>query len=149
MADSLTALEAQLVARLQSRLPQTGAGKVHVLTAAELANLSESTQPSPAVHIVYQGYAVAESRPDARASRLTQTWLAVIAVRNLASGKTGSAARADAGQLAGTVAAALIGWTPAPAMRPLQLATPPAAGYSAGYMYLPIAVTTDVLVQQE
>ncbi len=148
MAESLTAIEPQLVERLQSRLPQTGAGKVHVLTAADLANLSESTQPSPAVHIIYQGYAVAETRPDNKAARLTQTWLAVVAVRNLASGKTGAAARADAGQLAATVAAALTGWMPPGAMRPLQLATPPAAGYSAGYMYLPLAFTTDVLVQQ-
>ncbi|CQR43720.1 conserved hypothetical protein [Thiomonas sp. CB3] len=149
MAESLTAIEPQLVARLQSRLPQTGAGKVHVLTAAELANLSESTQPSPAVHIVLSGMTVAESRPDGKAARLTQTWLAVIAVRNLASGKTGAAARADAGQLAGTVAAALTGWQPLSARKPLQLVTPPGAGYSAGYMYLPIAVATDVLVQQE
>lgn len=149
MAASLTAIELELVARLRARLPQTGAARVAVLTAAELANLTESSQPAPAVHVVYQGHSVAETRPDGRAARLAQTWLVVVAVRNLATGKTGAGARADAGQLAGTVAAALIGWQPASAMRPLQLATPPAAGYNAGYMYLPLAVSTDVLVQQE
>ena len=145
---SLTALEGDIVARLRARLPQTGADRVHVLTAAELANITEGSQPSPAVHVVLQSWSVAETRPDGRAARLQQTWLAVVAVRNLRDAKTGSAARADAGALAATVASSLMGWQPDSAAAPLQLATPPGAGYAAGYMYLPVAVSAPVVLQQ-
>lgn len=146
--DNLTALEAEIVSRLRARLPQTGPGRVHVLTAADLANITEGSQPSPAVHVVLQGFSVAETRPDGRAARLLQTWLAVVAVRNLRDAKTGSAARADAGALAATVASSLMGWQPDAAAAPLQLTTPPGAGYAAGYLYLPIAVAAPVVLQQ-
>lgn len=145
---SLTALEPLIVQRLRARLPQSGPGKVEVLTAADLANIAEGSQPSPAVHVVLQGVSVAETRGDGRAARLRQTWLAVVAVRNLRDAKTGSAARADAGAIAAVVAGALMGWQPEGAAAPLQLVTPPGAGYSAGYMYLPLAFSADVVVQQ-
>lgn len=146
--DSLTGLEAPLVERLKSRLPQTGADRVQVLTAAELANITEGQQPSPAVHVVLHGFGAPNNRADGRVASIPQTWLAVVAVRNLRDGKTGSAARADAGRIAATVASALMGWKPDGAAFPLQLAPPPAAGYGAGFMYLPIAVTAEVVVQQ-
>ena len=146
---SLTALEPLIVERLRSRLPQSGPDRVQVLTAADLANLTEASVPSPSVHVVLQRPGtVAESRGDGRVARLAQTWLAVVAVRNLRDGKSGSAARADAGVLAATVATALMGWQPEGAAAPLQLVTPPDAGYSAGYMYLPVAVSASVVLQQ-
>ena len=145
---SLTALEPAIVERLRARLPQVGADRVQVLTAADLANIAEGSQPSPAVHVVLQSWSVGESRGDGKAVRLVQTWLAVVAVRNLRDGKTGAAARADAGALAATVASSLMGWQPDGAAGPLQLVTPPGAGYAAGYMYLPIAVAAPVVLQQ-
>lgn len=145
---SLTALEPAIVERLRERLPQTGPDRVHVLTASDLANITEGSQPSPAVHVVLQSWSVAESRGDGRAARLLQTWLAVVAVRNLRDGKSGSQARADAGALASIVATSLMGWQPDGAAAPLQLVTPPGAGYAAGYMYLPLAVAAQVVLQQ-
>lgn len=146
--DSLTALEAPIVDRLKARLPQTGSDRVQVLTAADLANITEGQQPSPAVHVVLHSFGAPSNRADGCVAKLPQTWLAVVAVRNLRDGKTGSAARADAGRIAATVTSALMGWRPDGASAPFMLAPPPAAGYGGGFMYLPIALTAEVVVQQ-
>ncbi len=139
---SFLALESALVERLKARLP-AGA---HVLTRADLASVTEGSQPTPAVHVVYQGYRVAESRPDGRAARLQQTWLVIVAVRNVRDAAAGSAARGDAGSLADAVIAALMGWKPAGVNKPLKLVNAPASGYRAGHLYLPLAfeLETDV-----
>ncbi|MEW6446327.1 MAG: DUF1834 domain-containing protein [Pseudomonadota bacterium] len=135
-------LESHIIARLRERLP----GHVHVLSAADLAGVAEGSQPTPAVHVVYQGYRVIESRPDGRAARLQQTWLVVVAVRNVRDASAGSAARSDAGLLADGVIAALMGWKLDAVNKPLKLTNAPAAGFRAGFLYVPLAfeAETDV-----
>lgn len=140
---SFLALESALVERLKAKLP---AG-VHVLTGADLDGVSEGSQPTPAVHVVYQGYRVIETRPDGRAARVEQVWLAVVAVRNVRDARTGAAARADAGALGDGVISALMGWQPVGTSSPLKLAQAPRAGYSAGHFYLPMAFTTETTVK--
>lgn len=130
---SFLALEPALVARLRERLPES----VHVLTGADLADVAEGSQPTPAVHVVYQGYS-ADPGP---MLTITQTWLTVIAVRQVASVRSGSGARADAGVIADSVLAALHRYR-APGYRPLQLTTAPRPGYRGGHLYLPLAWTT-------
>lgn len=136
-------LEPLIVARLRERLP----GHVHVLSAADLAGVAEGSQPTPAVHVVYQGYRVIESRPDGRAARLQQTWLAVVAVRNVRDAAAGSAARGDAGQIAESVIAAMMGWKPDAINKPLTLTSAPAAGFRAGHLYLPLAFVAETDVR--
>ncbi|MCY0966132.1 phage tail terminator protein [Parathalassolituus penaei] len=132
-------IETELVARLKSRLP----AHVHVLTAADLAGATEASQPVPAVHLVYQNYRVLESRNDGRASRIQQTWLAVIAVRNVRNPRSGSAARSEAVELAAQVAPTLMGFKPDAAAKPLILVNAPQASYSAGHQYLPLAFAVE------
>jgi phage gp37-like protein len=140
---SLLALESALVERLKARLP---AG-VHVLSAADLAGVAEGSQPTPAVHVVYQGYRVSESRPDGRAARIEQTWLVVVAVRNVRDARSGGAARADAGDLAESVIAAIMGWQPEGTSSPLKLTTAPRAGYAAGHIYMPLGFACETTVK--
>lgn len=140
---SFLAIESALVERLKARLP-TG---VHVLTRADLASVAEGSQPTPAVHVVYQGYRVQENRPDGRAARVQQTWLVVIVVRNVRDAASGQAARGDAGDLAESVMSALMGWRPEIVNKAIKLANAPASGYRAGLLYLPLAFELEVDVR--
>jgi hypothetical protein len=145
--ESFLAIEPELVARLKARLAAAGHPKVHVLTAAELGDVLEEKQLVPAVHVVFQGYGVAETNHNARAARVTQTWLAVVATRNARTLKAGDAARSQAGELAGHVAGALMGWQPAVAARPLRLVGGPGAGFTAGHQYIPLAFEAEIILK--
>lgn len=140
---SFLSIEPAIVQRLKDRLP---AG-VHVLTGADLDGVSEGAQPTPAVHVVYQGYRVVETRPDGRAARIEQDWLAVAAVRNVRDARTGAAARADAGAMAEAVISAMMGWQPTGTCSPFRLAQAPRAGYRAGHFYLPMTFTTETTIK--
>ena len=77
-ANNFLAPEPHIVARLKEQLPG-----VHVLTAADLAATKEESQLVPAVHVIWNGFRLLESRADGKASRLDHTWLVVSAVRNV------------------------------------------------------------------
>lgn len=133
--------EPHIVARLKQLLPG-----VHVLTAADLAATKEETQPVPAVHVVWNGFRVLETRPDGRGSRLDHEWLVVSAVRNVRGLKSGADARREAGELAARAGAAVMGYRPPNVSGPMRLAPAPGAGYSqAGYLYLPLAFLVETV----
>lgn len=137
-ANDFLALERDLVERLKLMLAGLSPA-VHVLTAADLADVSEANQPVPAVHVIYRGFRVLESRLDGRAAKLDHTWLAVTATRNVAGTRSGAAARRDASELMAKVGAALMGFRPPLASSALRLTPGPGPGYKAGYQYLPLA----------
>ncbi len=130
--------EGHIVARLKEALAGLQPA-VHVLTAAELAGVKESAQHTPAVHVVWSGFRVLESRGDGKAARLDHTWLVVAAVRNVQGTRSGAAARAEAGDLAARAGAALMGFRPPNVAGPMRLTSAPPAGFSGGFMYLPLA----------
>jgi hypothetical protein len=143
-ANNFLAPEPHIVQRLKAAL----AGRVpavHVLTAAELAGVKESSQLTPAVHVVWNGFKVLETRPDGAVARLDHTWLIVTAVRNAADTRTGAAARRDAGELMARAGAALMGFRPPNTVGPMRLAPAPAAGYSGGFQYLPLAFLVETI----
>ncbi len=146
--DNFLQLEDELTQRLKDRLAVLRPA-VHVLGAADLAGVTEEKQLTPAVHLVYDRYRPTESRPDGRAIRIEQTWMAVVAVRNARAVKTGDAARGLAGALAAQVLLALQGWQPPSATKPLQLAPAPKAGFSAGHQYLPLAFVAETVIKTQ
>ncbi|MFC7459794.1 phage tail terminator protein [Hydrogenophaga defluvii] len=121
---------------------------MHVLTGADLAGVAEEKQLSPAVHVVYQGARVEEARSDGKAARFAQTWLTVVSVRNTKALKAGDAARGGAGRLAHQVLLALMGFKAPSAAGPLVPVSGPAARYSGGHQYLPLAFSAEVVVKQ-
>lgn len=141
--DNLMLLEPQIMARLGEHLADLSPA-VHVLAAADLAGVTEATQRTPAVHVVYQGYRVVESRSDGTAARLEQTWLVTVATKNVKDTRSGAAARADSGLIAARVARALMGFKADAASKPLRLAQGPSAGFSNGYAYLPLAFVAEL-----
>lgn len=119
---------------------------VQVLTAAELADFAEAKQPTPAIHVVYQGYRVVEDI--GVAWRLAHTWLAVAACRSAAQIRSGSKARQDAGALAARVAMRMAGAEIPGATTRLTLVSPPQVAYSAPYVYMPTAFQVETIFRQ-
>ncbi|TAN12914.1 MAG: hypothetical protein EPN34_03050 [Burkholderiaceae bacterium] len=111
---------------------------VSVLTAADLADVKESLQRTPAIHVIGQGFAP-QAEADPRLLRLTHTWYVVAAVRNVATQKSGHAARRDAGPLLALAMEALLGEKLPGASKPLTAARAPAGQYQNGFFYLPSA----------
>ena len=137
-ANDFLAVEPNIVARLQQALAGMSPA-VQVLTGAELAGIKEAAQRTPAVHVIWGGFRLLETRTDGRQARLEHTWYVVAAVRNVANTKAGAAARAEAGALAARAGAALMGFRPPGVAGPLRMGPSQSAGYSAGFMYLPLA----------
>ena len=131
--------EPLIVERLKAVLPP----EVHVLTAAELADVAADQQPTPAVHVVYGGYRVEDSRTGATTSAV-QSWITVIVDRNVADIKQGFHARQSAGLLAGHVMDALYrhrlmtGPNAPFGSGPLRLTAAPGPGFDEGHFYLPL-----------
>ncbi|MEW5972337.1 MAG: Gp37 family protein [Pseudomonadota bacterium] len=135
-------LETAMIERLKARLPSG----VHVFSAADLADVAEGSQPTPAVHVVYHGDRPLEVNSSGRTARVEQTWLVVAAVRNVRDARVGSGARQDGMALLDQVRRALMGFQPEGASTPLKLAAAPRPGFRAGFQYLPTAFTVEIIL---
>ncbi len=137
--NNFLAAEPLIVARLRAVLPP----EVHVLAAADLAQVAGSQQPTPAVHVLYAGYRVDDSRTGAFAG-VEQQWLTVVVTRNVADIEAGYHARQAAGPLAAQVMDALYrhrlrdGQGDPIGLSPLRLDGAPQAGFDDGHFYLPL-----------
>ena len=148
--DSLTALEPELVAALREGLADV-VPRVHVLVASDLADVLEEKQLTPAVHVLYQGFALggaAQTRSDGTAAKVVQTWLVVVATRHVRDVRGATDGRQAAGELAARVAGLLMGHRCPSAAGPLLLTNAPSAGFSGGFQYLPLAFTADVVLKK-
>nr|WP_315206495.1 hypothetical protein [uncultured Albidiferax sp.] len=134
-------LVTQLKAKLADMLP-----KIEVLTSVDLNDVTEQTQVTPAIHVVFADSHVAEAR-EGRLYRFEQTWLAVVVTRNMRSMRSGSDAREDAGLIAMRVLGALGGFQPDIATKPLKFIDGPKSGFRAGFQYLPLAFQVELLLQ--
>jgi hypothetical protein len=140
--NNFMAAEPHIVARLKEALAGLQPA-VHVFTMADLADVKESAQLVPAVHVVWGGFRVLEASARGDRARLEHTWLCVAAVRNVAAARHGAAARQEAGELIARAGAALMGLTLPNTTKPLGLAGAPQGGASNGFMYLPLAFKTE------
>lgn len=144
-ANNFMALEQPLLQLLRDAV-QGRKPAVHVLSAADLAEVKEAAQKTPALHLIYAGFAVVEDM--GTAWRLEHTWYAVAAVRNVAAVRSGQAARQEAGPLVTLAVAALAGSKPAGATKALKLITPPKPRYTAGYQYIPSAFLAETIFRK-
>lgn len=148
LQNDFMAAEPHIVAKLREALAGIKPA-VHVLTGADLAAVKEGAQHTPAVHVLYRGFQVKESRFDGAAARLDHTWAIVCVARNVRNLSSGSDARAEAGALAAVAGPALMGWRPPNVAGPMRLADAPPASYSpAGVFYLPLVLRVETTFQQ-
>lgn len=143
--DNFLWLEPLLIQRLTDQLGSL-MPKVKVLRAADLEGVMEEKQVTPAVHLVYRGYRVAQNNHGNDTARIEQIWLAIVATRNMKAMRTGEAARADAGVIAQRVLKALMGYSAPGTSKPLRLAEAPEAGFNAGFQYLPLGFVAELAV---
>lgn len=131
--DNFLYLEPLIKDALRARLDP----HVFVLSAADLHGVAEEDQLVPAVHVLYTGYRTAGAGCASHAG-ITQQWLTVVAVAHTGDITGGEDARRLAGPIAAAVFAALH-YRSFPDASPLQLTQAPAAGFTDGFFYLPLA----------
>lgn len=137
------ALEPLLVARIRESMDGLVPAR-HVQTASELAGVTERAQVSPAVHVLYRGSTIVQETGNGLIAEILQSWITVVAVRNVAGILDGEAARADAGALLTVLFEALAGWKPGTGFRTLIPVDAPASGYTKGFGYHPLQWTTRI-----
>lgn len=141
--DDLLALEVPLIERLHAALPDD----VHVLAARDLASITEGTQPTPAVHVLYQGYRPLK-QVSAAYEDIEQYWRTVVTVRNAADLIGGQGLRLGAGRLMRQVIDALGPWVPPlPGYKSLHLHAAPDARHRAGFGYFPLGWRVEMRVR--
>lgn len=145
-AADFAALEDAIVALLQAAVAGMRPA-VSVLTAADLAGVSERAQLAPALHVIDNGFV---PQPGARphAVVLAHEFYVVAVARNAADQRGGRAARAAAGPLAACAMAALLSETLPGATTPLALTRAPAPAWRGGVYYLPTAWAVETVFRK-
>lgn len=127
--------EALIAARLKERLPK----HVRVLCLADVAGAQESELPVPSVRVVYDGYRISDENWST--TTFEQTYVVVVAVKNVRNLRDGSGAREEASPLIDDVIDALTGFQPE-GYAPLTATNTVKPGYVDGRGYYPLAFTT-------
>lgn len=144
-ANNFLALEPRLLALIAQAVAGLSPA-VHVLSAADIPAAREAAQRTPAVLLVYGGYRVVE---DLRTAwRLAHTWHVVVTVRNVATARSGQAARQDAGPLLARVMTALAGAAVEGAATLLTPVTPAPAQYEEGFQAVPSAFEVETIFRK-
>lgn len=141
-ANEFLALETRLVELLKAAVAgQTPA--VHVLSAADLADVKAGNQRAPAIHVIYGGYVINEDQ--GTRVLLDHTWHAITVVRHVGATRSGEKARAQMGPLLALVMSTLMGARVDGATLPLALTTPPKPWQDAGTQYVPASFTAQTI----
>jgi len=144
-SNDFMAIELRLV-ELVGRAVEGLKPAVHVLTASDLSMVQEQAQLTPAIHVIYGGYRIAD---DMRVSwKLAHTWYVVAADRSVAAIRSGQPARRSAGSLLSLVTGRLVGSPVEGAIGTLQLITPPPAQYSRGFQYIASAFEVETIFRK-
>jgi len=140
MQDYLAA-EPLIIQRLKDQV-----ANLPVLSAADLADVAEAKQITPAAHVLYGGDRLADSAGRGAAQAWAQLWWIIVAVRNARDQGKGGEVRKTAGPLLLSVIKALSGWEPDKDHGPLKRVNPPTRpAYSkGGFAYFPLAFETVV-----
>lgn len=111
-------------------------------TRKDLAAVAEEMQVTPAVYVVYDGFAVLPESDEYTLS-LSHRWLVVLAMGNAASQSEALQLDQAAGPLIANLLVALHGHLPAGTTQPLVASTPPRPYYSESrFAYYPLLFTT-------
>lgn len=135
--DDYLAAERLIKARLEEQAQDAKA----VFSAVDLNGVTERSQVTPAVHVLYGGdVPVREAPGTANRGQMQitdQRWVIVVAVRSAKDVQGGSGARELAGPIIAQALAALRGWKPAGFDRPLRRGSGMPPRYTPGFAYFP------------
>lgn len=136
------ALEDHIVRRLQAKVPGVRA----VRAARDLADLKETAQGSPELHVIFGSYSVPQSTAGGVQATVRQTWYIVCAVRHAGQRDPGALLRAEADPIINAVLKSMTGWRADLGVTRFNLAPAPPPAYSPSYAYFPLAFTTELSV---
>jgi hypothetical protein len=147
--DNFLQLESVLIDRLKTVLePITP--RVKVYSASDLEGVKEASLPSPSISLTYHGYRIEDStRRDGLSITVQQTWMVWVHVRNVATMQSGEKARNQAGEIASHVLKAMMGFKPNEVSKPIVLTNSMPAQYSGGMLYLPLAFTSEIVINNK
>lgn len=136
------------------RLKQNVTDLRAVLSAPDLATVTEAQQTAPSAHVLYGGYRLAGGEPSragqGKAQAIVQTWIVVLAVKHAGEQLRKRSSLDAAGELFMAVFAALAGWQPIQSAKPMRLAGPPMQPvYSAAFCYIPLAFEVELVLTKE
>lgn len=114
----------------------------NVFSTSDLAGVKESSQVTPARHVVLHSYAPTESVGSDRT--WSEIWLVVHVVKNVRQGAGAQVVSDSAAAMLAETLAVLDGWLPAGAVRPLRSIEPPRPLISSGYGYFALAFAVEV-----
>lgn len=141
-------LEPLIKTRLADVVDDSG-NPVRVFSAADLEGVRAATQHTPAIHVLFDRYQLAEQQGKGLVQAWDQIWSVIVVVRNVRRAATGEASRADAGPIIGQVLARLQGWLPNDGEHGPLMPTNPSyrAGNVAGTATFPFSFATRVQTQ--
>lgn len=139
------ALEDALLAVLQGAVAGASPA-VKVLSAAELAKVDETSAPSPALHLIYAGYAPVED--GGSSLMLRHRWIVAVAVKNAGTLATGKALRAELGKLQTKVIRAMLTAKLPGAQSKVELQAQPAIQYTTGWALAPHAFAVQTIFKK-
>lgn len=111
-----------------------------IFNTADLEGVSGAKQHAPALHVLYFGDRVLESRGPA--CTVEQLWYVVVVTRNVKTQITAEDARMEAGVLAKKVMLALLGWEPTNEHGAMKRTNGVSPAFGAGFAYVPLLFTT-------
>lgn len=114
---------------------------VQVLEAADLAGLEEAQQPTPAVHVIYDGDVVGESLSNGKQA-IDHRLMLVVVVDNTRQGDGGESSRQEAGPLMASVIKAVAGWKPSNDYSAMKRTNGLRPGYTDRHAYFPLVFLT-------
>ncbi|MFZ2999829.1 MAG: hypothetical protein WA071_05850 [Undibacterium umbellatum] len=130
-------IEQPLIARIKEKMPDLQG----VFACANLVDLANQQQITPAVHVVYVGDQIGTTSKDqgnfGKVQQVAQLWAVILAVYHADPNNTGEGARRMAGPMIASLLRAVSGWTPDACVKPLVRSNPVPPHYANGYGYYP------------
>jgi hypothetical protein len=131
--DNLLWLEALIVDRLTTQMPDVTLSNAESLSAASQARLV-----SPGIVVLYSGSTLGAQNLYTRDVEMSQRWTLVGATREAAEIVPKTQARSVAGSLTARIINAFLGWRPPKTDAPFRLIALPAPVYAGSYLLTPV-----------
>lgn len=139
-----------IMRRLKEQVPDLRA----VLSAPDLATVTEAQHPAPSAQVLFAGYRPAGADGarggHGKAQAIVQTWLVILVVKHAGEQVRKLKSMDLAGELFVATFCALGGWQPIESAKPMRLA---ATGmqplYTAAFSYVPLAFEVELVLTQE